>query len=74
VGFWYGITIGVFLGANVGVFVAGLLAGCKRQKSNGGYPWDQQHHDVAVMDEDASWEMPAARPLPSAPADPLSYS
>jgi hypothetical protein len=73
-GFWFGITIGLFLGANVGVFVAGLLAGCNRQKSDSDYPWDQLHLDQAVMEEAAPRKLPDARPLPSASADPLAHS
>ena len=28
--FWWGLTVGVFAGANIGIAVAGLLAGSKR--------------------------------------------
>lgn len=31
--FWLGFIIGVFVGANIGVLMAGLLAGAKRSET-----------------------------------------
>jgi len=49
--FWWGLTVGGFAGANIGIVVAGLLAGSKRKEINQNYLWDQLHMDQAVMDE-----------------------
>ena len=73
-GFWFGIIIGLFMGANVGIVVAGLLAGCKHQKSGSEHPWDQLHVDQAVMEEAAPLSLQTGQPLPSASTDLLSHS
>ena len=50
-GFWWGLIIGIFAGANIGVVIAGLLAGSKREESSQDLLWDRLHMDEAVMDE-----------------------
>jgi hypothetical protein len=49
--FWWGLTVGVFAGANIGIAVAGLLAGSKRREINQDYLWDQLQMDKAAIDE-----------------------
>jgi hypothetical protein len=49
--FWWGLTVGVFAGANIGIAVAGLLAGSKRREINQNYLWDQLQMDKAAIDE-----------------------
>ena len=68
--FWWGLTAGVFAGANIGMVVAGLLAGSKRKEINRDYLWDQLHMDQAVMDETPVEGSRAASFLTGAPADP----
>ena len=48
--FWWGLTAGVFAGANIGIVVAGLLAGSKRKEINRDYLWGQLHNE-AIMTE-----------------------
>lgn len=50
-GFWWGLIIGIFAGANIGVVVAGLLAGAKRVESSEEYMRDRPHVDQRVVDK-----------------------
>ena len=47
--FWTGLILGIFLGANLGIVVAGLLAAAKR--NDAGNLSIETTMDVAVMDE-----------------------
>lgn len=52
--FWTGIIIGVFFGANIGLVVAGLLAGSKRSDYEGifqpgHYPMDETVTDDTIL-------------------------
>jgi len=64
--FWTGFIFGIFLGANLGLVVAGMLAAAKR--NDAGNLSSETTMDVAVMDEveEIAGEMP---PLPK----PVTY-
>ena len=47
--FWAGFSIGIFLGATIGMVVAGLLAAGGRNDDD--TSWAKPHVDHAVMDE-----------------------
>ena len=52
--FWTGIIIGVFVGANIGIVVAGVIAASKRRDYEeifqpGQYPMDEAALDDAVQ-------------------------
>jgi hypothetical protein len=47
--FWAGFSIGIFLGATIGMVVAGLLAAGGRNDDDAA--WAKPHVDHAVMDE-----------------------
>ena len=68
--FWWGLTVGVLAGANIGIVLAGLLAGSKRKEINQDYLWDQLHMDQAVMDETPVENSRVHRFQTSASADP----
>ena len=68
--FWWGLTVGCFAGANIGIVVAGLLAGSKRKEINQDYLWDQLQMDQAVMDETPVETPRVHRFLTGASADP----
>jgi|OpeIllAssembly_1097287.scaffolds.fasta_scaffold194627_2 hypothetical protein len=72
--FWWGLTVGIFTGANIGIVIAGLLAGSKRKELSQEYLWDQLLMDRAVMDETPVQTPRAARLITGAPADPASHS
>ena len=67
--FWWGLTVGVFAGTNIGIIVAGLLAGSKRKEINRDYR-HQLQMDQAVMDETPLETPRAHRFLTGASADP----
>ena len=71
--FWWGLIIGTFAGANIGIVMAGLLAGSKREETSRDFLWDQLHMDQAVMDAAPVEALRAARFLPSASADPVPH-
>jgi len=57
--FWIGFIVGIFLGANIGIVVAGLLISAKKNDAED--PKTQSPMDYAVMDEveEVQGEMPA---------------
>ena len=67
--FWWGLTAGVFAGANIGIVVAALLAGSKRKEINRDYR-HQLQMDQAVMDETPLESPRAHRFQTGASADP----
>ena len=69
-GILVGVDRGGVAGANIGIVVAGLLAGSKRKEINRDYLWDQLHMDQSVMDETPVEGSRAACFLTGAPADP----
>jgi hypothetical protein len=42
--FWWGLTVGCFAGANIGIVMAGLLGGSKRKEINRDYLWDHDRN------------------------------
>ena len=64
--FWTGFILGIFLGANLGIVIAGMLAAAKR--NDAGNLSSKTTMDVSVMDEveEIAGEMP---PLPK----PVTY-
>ena len=62
-GFWGGLFIGLFTGANIGVVVAALLAGAKRDESSEESLLHGLQVDQAVMDDTPVKYSQAARPL-----------
>ena len=68
--FWWGLTVGCFAGANIGIVVAGLLAGSRRKEINQNYLWDQLHMDQAGMNETPVETPRAHRFQTGASADP----
>lgn len=72
--FWWGLTVGIFAGANIGIVIAGLLSGSKHKQAGRDYLWDQLHMDQAVMDE-APVEAPgSARLSAGASSEPAPHS
>ena len=71
--FWWGLSIGAFAGANFGMVVAGLLAGCKRKEINQDYLWDQLQMDQAVMDEDRVEVHRDSHPRPGGIPEPAAH-
>ena len=49
--FWTGIIIGVFMGVNIGIAVAGILAGSKRSDDAESLHLGQCPMDEAVIDD-----------------------
>jgi hypothetical protein len=49
--FWTGIIIGVFVGANIGIIIAGVLAASKRSDYAEIFQPGQYPMDEAVMDD-----------------------
>jgi hypothetical protein len=68
--FWWGLGIGIFAGANIGIVIAGLLAGSKRKEINQDYLWDQLQVGQAVMEGDHVKAPRVAHPLPNGSFDP----
>jgi hypothetical protein len=68
--FWWGLTVGAIAGANIGLVLAGLLAGSKREENSQEYLWDRLHMDEAVLDEERGKAPEAVRPSPDAFAAP----
>ncbi|HSN23219.1 MAG TPA: hypothetical protein VLS45_03475 [Methylomicrobium sp.] len=64
--FWTGFILGIFLGANLGIVIAGMLAAAKRNDAEN--LSSETTMDVALMDEveEIPGEMP---PLP----EPVTY-
>ena len=48
--FWQGIIIGIFVGANIGILIAGLFAGCRRDACAADELAGWLHMDEAVME------------------------
>lgn len=71
--FWWGLTIGVFAGANIGVVIAGLMAGTKREEHSQENLWDQLHMDEAVLSEERVKAPEVARPSPDASPSPSAH-
>ena len=72
--FWHGLVIGLVIGTNTGVVMAGLLKGCKREVGPAVDTLDWLHMDQAVMEEA---EVPIAatpRPVVTAAPHPFSHS
>lgn len=72
--FWWGLTVGIFAGVNIGIVIAGLLAGAKRKELSHDYLWDQPQMDQAVMDEAPVRTPITARHAAGASADPAPHS
>lgn len=54
--FWIGLTIGLIVGANIGVVVAGMLASAKREEQHSMDKMEIRHTDEsAVMEEDPEY-------------------
>jgi hypothetical protein len=49
--FWTGIIIGVFVGANIGIIVTGVLAASKRSDYAENFDLGQYPMDEAVIDD-----------------------
>ena len=61
--FWTGIIIGVFMGANIGIAIASILAGSKRSDDAeslhlGQYPMDEAVIDDAVRSRSVGSSLP----------------
>jgi hypothetical protein len=73
--FWTGIIIGVFMGTNIGIAVAGILAGSKRSDDAeslhlGQYPMDEAVIDDAVRSRRAGSSLPFSHSEVSCSARP----
>jgi hypothetical protein len=72
--FWQGIGIGIFVGANIGILIGCLLAGCRRAACQTVDAAGWQHMDEAVM-EDAVPSVPKApRPVIAVTPQPIEHS
>ena len=71
--FWWGLIIGAFGGANIGIVMAGLCAASKREETGRDFLWDQLHMDQAVMDTAPVETARAGRAFPGASADPVPH-
>lgn len=63
--FWTGIIIGLFLGANVGLVVAGMMAAARRAEEAAQAEALASPMDEAVMDEPAEIEIKVAERVPA---------
>ena len=50
-GFWGGIIIGTFLGANLGLIFGCVIAASRRRENSQEFLWNQSNVEMAVMDE-----------------------
>lgn len=71
--FWWGLIIGAFAGANIGIVMVGLCAASKREETGRDFLWDQLHMDQAVMEAAPVETDRAGRALPGASADPIPH-
>lgn len=71
--FWWGLGVGILAGANIGILIAGLLAGSSRKEISRDYLWDQLQMDQVVMDAAPAETPRAARFVTGASADPTPH-
>jgi hypothetical protein len=71
--FGWGLIIGMLSGVNVGVLIAGLLAGTKLDEPHDAIEWDPLHVDQAVWD-DVPFSAPrVSSPLPRGAAEAADH-
>jgi hypothetical protein len=73
-GFWQGIIIGIFVGANIGIVIAGLFAGCRRDACAADEPLGRLPMDEAVMNEAATPIARTPKPVKEVSPKPLEHS
>ena len=71
--FWWGLIIGAFGGANIGIVMAGLCAASKREETGRDFLWDQLHMGQAVMDGAPVEPARTGRASTGASADPVPH-
>jgi hypothetical protein len=64
--FWTGLIVGIFLGANIGIVVAGILSAAKRREAEDHSSETSMDHAVMDEVEEVQGELP---PLPK----PVTY-
>jgi hypothetical protein len=72
-GFWNGVIIGLFIGTNVGIVLACLLAGSRRDPERSVIPADWMHMDEAVMENAPLAGSKVPRPLIPTSAEPIVH-
>jgi hypothetical protein len=72
--FWQGVIIGIFAGANIGVLIGCLFAGCRREACPTGDVGGWQHMDEAVMEEAVPPVSRTPRPVIAAAPQPFENS
>lgn len=72
-GFWNGVIIGLFIGTNVGIVLACLLAGSRRDPGRSVFPADWMHMDEAVMENAPLAGSKAPRPMITTSAEPIVH-
>jgi hypothetical protein len=72
--FWHGLVIGLVIGTNTGVVMAGLLKGCKREFGQAADSLDWLHMDQAVMEEAVVPATATPRPVATASPHPMTHS
>jgi hypothetical protein len=71
--FWYGMILGIFIGANTGVLIAGLCKSCRRgvEQAAGLAGWHPM--DEAVMEEALAPAAKTPQPVISAAPQPFPH-
>jgi len=72
--FWQGMVIGIFAGANIGILLGCLFAGCRREACPAGDVGGWQHMDEAVMEEAVPPVPRTPRPLIAVTPQPFENS
>jgi hypothetical protein len=71
--FGWGLMIGIISGANIGMILAGLLAGAKRSEPSAELGWEPLQVDEAVWEDAPLRPTRASRPLAAGSADPMAH-
>jgi len=72
--FWQGMIIGIFAGANIGILIGCLCAGCRRDACPADDLAGWLHTDEAVMEDAPAPASRTPRPAASAAPQPLERS
>jgi hypothetical protein len=71
--FGWGLMIGIVSGANIGMVIAGLLAGAKRSEPSRELGWRPLQVDEAVWEDAPPRPARAFRPRAAGSPDPMAH-
>ena len=71
--FGWGLTIGILSGANIGMIIAGLLAGAKRSEQSRELGWEPLQVDEAVWEDAPLKSSRVSRPFAAGSPDSAAH-